>query len=211
MSAVSWKKPVSGYWAVAADWSRGKVPGSGGDVTIAAIDAIDADTVSPTTPITARSIAIGRSVPSLTSPIPAGSRRSPGISPMAMTAESLVNTSGSTNAFRGGRGMNGKASQRRIVGRFRQPLKCVFAIASSMIVGCFISSGVGQCATAPIQLLPKQLSQIQTEGMPSKLQALLARMPPNYHHFGVAEGGKPAKPEALTLKFTESTTSPRFP
>jgi hypothetical protein len=203
MSAVSWKTPVSGYWTVAADWSGGKLPGSGGDVTI---DAIDAYTISPTTPITARSIAIGRSVLSSTSPIPAGLSRAPRISPMAMTAESLVKTSGSTNAFRGGREMNGKASQ-----RFRQPLKCVFAIASSMIVGCFISSGVGQCATAPIQLLPKQLSPIQTEGMPSKLQALLARMPPNYHHFGVAEGGKPAKPEALTLKFTESTTSPRFP
>ena len=30
MSAVSWKKPVGGYWTVAADSSRGKVvPGSG--------------------------------------------------------------------------------------------------------------------------------------------------------------------------------------
>ena len=67
ISAVSWKKPV--YWTVAADWSRGKVPGGGDDVTIAAIDAY---TVSPKPPITARSLAIGRSVPSSTSPIPAG-------------------------------------------------------------------------------------------------------------------------------------------
>jgi hypothetical protein len=203
MSEVSWKKPVSGYWTIAADRSRGNVPGSGGDVTIAAIDAY---TVSPTTPITARSIAIGRSVPSSTSPIPAASKRSPGISPKATTAESLVNTSGSTNVFQDGRGMNGKASQRLIVGPFRRLPKCVFAIASSMIVGCFIWSGVGRCATAPIQLLPKQLSQIQTEGMPSKLQAVLARMPPNYQHFGVAEGGKPTEPQALTLKFTATTT-----
>jgi hypothetical protein len=32
MAAVSWKRPVSGNWTVAADWSSARVPGNGDDV-----------------------------------------------------------------------------------------------------------------------------------------------------------------------------------
>jgi hypothetical protein len=69
-----------------------------------------------------------------------------------------------------------------------------------------VASGAGVCATAPIHLLPQKLSQVHTKGMPSSQQALLARMPPDFHHFGVASAGRPAEPETLTLRFTANTT-----
>jgi hypothetical protein len=70
----------------------------------------------------------------------------------------------------------------------------------------FAASGAGQCAPALIKLLPQQLSQIETKGMPAGMQASLARMPANYHHFGVAVVGKPATPETLKFEFSASTT-----
>ena len=106
--------------------------------------------------------------------------------------------------------MSCKTSRWLKVKNFRQSPTLVFAMASCVAVGCFIAPGMGQCATAPIRLVPQQRSQIHAEGMPSKQQALLARMPSNAHHFGVAAVGKPAQPEALTLKFAAGVTIARI-
>jgi hypothetical protein len=34
MAAISWITGISGNWSQASDWSGGRVPGGGGDVTI---------------------------------------------------------------------------------------------------------------------------------------------------------------------------------
>jgi len=102
--------------------------------------------------------------------------------------------------------MKRNAPQRTTIRNHRQPAKAGLALAACMVAGSFVASGAGQCATAPIRLLPQQLSQIHTKGMPSGQRDLLARMPPDFHHFGVASAGKPAEPEALTLELAANTT-----
>jgi hypothetical protein len=86
-------------------------------------------------------------------------------------------------------------------------LRSAIVGASCAAVGCLAASGAGECAaTTPIRLVPQELSQIRTEGLPSKLQASFAKMPPSHHYFGVAAGGKPTRPEALTLEFSAGAT-----
>jgi filamentous hemagglutinin len=55
MAAISWKNPVTGDWATAANWIPGKVPGAGDAVTIAVPGFY---TVNLTTPVKVGSIVI---------------------------------------------------------------------------------------------------------------------------------------------------------
>jgi hypothetical protein len=112
--------------------------------------------------------------------------------------------------------MHRKAPHDANVRKSGKSLSRVVAVAAGVTAGSFFAAGAGQCATAPIQLVPQQLSQVATSGMPPKMLALLGKMPSNFHHFGVATAGKPAPAENLTLRFTaktdvvDITTTPDF-
>jgi hypothetical protein len=98
------------------------------------------------------------------------------------------------------------ASHRIAIGKIGQPLRQVFTIMSCVVAAFFAAPGTGQCAPATIKLLPQQLSQIETKGMPAGMRSSLAKMPANSYHFGVAAVGKPATPETLKFEFSASTT-----
>lgn len=97
------------------------------------------------------------------------------------------------------------ASHRIAIGKIRQPLRQVFTITSCVTAAFFAAPGTGQSAPAPVKLVPQQLSQIETTGMPAGMRASLAKMPANSYHFGVAAVDKPATPETLKFEFSAST------
>jgi hypothetical protein len=89
-------------------------------------------------------------------------------------------------------------------------MKRVAATALLLAIGSLTASTAGECASAAINLVPQKLSTIQTEGMPASQVQMLAKMPPNFYHFGVAHAGQLTKPQALTLRFTTDATITRI-
>lgn len=97
--------------------------------------------------------------------------------------------------------MNTSVCRRISVHCFRNCL-----ISGVLLGSVMVASGLAQSATGAIRLVPQDRSHIQTAGLPSRAQAVLAQMPANFYHLGVATAGKTEEPQVLTLQFAASTT-----